>query len=202
MRLPHHFVLLGLVAPLVHATNRTSPPAGALVVGSNAPYAKIQDAVNALSPTTPTAQTIFIQPGTYAEQVYIPRLASALTIYGSTPDTSTYAHNSVTLTATSSISAAGNDDKSATLRVWTPSFALYNVNVENAYGRGEQAVALSAYATKQGYYACSFKGYQDTVLAETGVQVYGGCYVQGAVYETPTTPFPTLVYSTLPTREA
>lgn len=32
----------------------------------------------------------------------------------------------------------------------------------------------------QGYYACSFTGYQDTILAETGAQLYAGCYISGA----------------------
>lgn len=32
----------------------------------------------------------------------------------------------------------------------------------------------------QGYYACGFYGYQDTILAETGAQLYGKCYIEGA----------------------
>jgi pectinesterase len=42
-------------------------------------------------------------------------------------------------------------------------------------------LALSAYATNQGYYGCKFTGYQDTVLAETGNQVYAKCLIQGAI---------------------
>lgn len=33
----------------------------------------------------------------------------------------------------------------------------------------------------QGYYGCGLSSYQDTVLAETGAQLYAGCYVEGAV---------------------
>lgn len=68
----------------------------------------------------------------------------------------------------------------------------------NSYGEGHQALALSAYNTQQGYYACKFIGFQgnfytvfsrvlplancaDTVLAETGDQVYGKCYIEGAI---------------------
>ena len=32
----------------------------------------------------------------------------------------------------------------------------------------------------QGYYGCGFYGYQDTVLAETGAQLYARCYIEGA----------------------
>lgn len=32
----------------------------------------------------------------------------------------------------------------------------------------------------QGYYGCQFLGYQDTILAETGTQLYAKCYIEGA----------------------
>jgi pectinesterase len=55
-----------------------------------------------------------------------------------------------------------------------------NVNVKNTYGQGSQALALSANAAQQGYYGCGFYGFQDTVLAETGVQLYAKSYIEGA----------------------
>lgn len=51
----------------------------------------------------------------------------------------------------------------------------------NVAGSGSQALALSAYANNQGYYGVGLYGYQDTLLAETGNQVYAVCYIQGAV---------------------
>lgn len=73
--------------------------------------------------------------------------------------------------------------------------------MKNTYGEGHQALALSAYNTEQGYYGCQFTGFQgkstyytyscpnpclftdgvDTILAETGYQVYGKCYIEGAI---------------------
>lgn len=89
-----------------------------------------------------------------------------------------------------------NNDATATLRVWTSNFKLYNVNVVNTFGKGSQALALSANAgvcrsmfliifksdisQDQGYYGCSFKGFQDTVLAQTGAQLYAKSYIEGA----------------------
>lgn len=55
-----------------------------------------------------------------------------------------------------------------------------NVNVKNTYGKGSQALALSANSGQQGYYACGFYGYQDTVLAQNGVQLYAKSYIEGA----------------------
>lgn len=48
----------------------------------------------------------------------------------------------------------------ATLRNYAANSKVYNINVKNTFGAGAQALALSAYATDQGYYACQFIGYQ------------------------------------------
>jgi len=134
--------------------------------------------------------------------VYIPQLKGPLTIYGSTKDTTSYASNQVTITAKGALLNAANDDATATLRVWTTNFKMCkcedfaaasptdhlltisshtdNVNVKNTYGKGSQALALSANSGQQGYYACGFYGYQDTVLAQSGAQLYAKSYIEGA----------------------
>jgi pectinesterase len=53
--------------------------------------------------------------------------------------------------------------------------------MNNTYGKGSQALALSAWADQQGYYGCGLSGYQDTLLAQIGNQAYGKCYIEGAV---------------------
>lgn len=40
---------------------------------------------------------------------------------------------------------------------------------------------MAANGDKQGYYACGFYGYQDTLYAKSGRQYYSNCYVEGAV---------------------
>ena len=47
-----------------------------------------------------------------------------------------------------------------TLRNYAANSKIYNINVANTYGPGSQALALSAEANNQGYYACQFTGYQ------------------------------------------
>jgi pectinesterase len=77
---------------------RTSPVRGSLVVdasGNSADsHTTISSAVNALQNTT-SPQTIFILPGTYTEQVYVPSLAGPLTLQGYTTDARTYQDNTV-----------------------------------------------------------------------------------------------------------
>jgi len=168
------------LATLVLGASRTTAPSGALVVGSGQKYSTISKAVSALSSTTTNEQIIYIQPGTYKEQVYIPALKGPLTIYGSTKDTTTYSSNQVIITSGFGLDTKSTDDLTATLRVWTTNFKLYNVNVKNTRGQGSQALALSASASNQGYYACQFLGFQDTVLAQQGTQLYAKSYIEGA----------------------
>lgn len=161
------------------AASRTSAPAGCITAGSGSSYSTIQAAVNSLSTSASGTQCIFIKPGTYKEQVLVPARSAQLTIYGSTTDTTGYAANSVTITDSKSQADGLSNDETATLRVKAANFKLYNVNVANTYGKGSQAVALSAYADS-GYYGNAFTGYQDTLLANTGKQLYAGNLIQGA----------------------
>jgi len=136
-------------AALALAASRTSAPSGALTVGSSGKYSTISEAVDALDTSTSSSQSIFIEAGTYSEQVYIKALKGPLTIYGYTEDTESYADNKVTITASHALADEDTDDETATLRVWTTNFKMYNVNVKNTYGSATsngQALALSASA--------------------------------------------------------
>jgi pectinesterase len=116
--------------------------------------------------------------------VTIPVLAGKLTIYGQTTDTTKYSANVVNLTWKASLGTAGDDEHSAALINLSPNVAVYNINIKNTFGQAAtngQALALAAYNTQQGYYGVGLYGYQDTLLAETGNQVYAGCLIQGAV---------------------
>lgn len=170
---------LSLVGSVL-ATARTSAPSGCITVASSGgDYTTVQDAVDSLSTTSTTAQCVFIKSGTYKEQVTVSSRKAELTFYGYTSDTSSYSGNKVTITNSLSQADGLTDDETGTLRVQAANFKMYNINVANSYGKGSQAIALSAYADS-GYYGCSFTGYQDTVLAQTGNQVYSNCYIEGA----------------------
>lgn len=173
-----YFLTLLTIATVALATGRTSAPSGCVTVGSGGTYSTIQSAVDSLSTTSTTAQCLFIEPGTYSEQVLVSSRAAQLTIYGYTEDISTYSSNQVTITGSLSQADGLSNDETATLRVKAANFKLYNVNVANTYGKGSQAVALSA-SVDSGYYACAFTGYQDTLLAQTGYQLYAGSMIEG-----------------------
>ncbi|KAI0872345.1 carbohydrate esterase family 8 protein [Hypoxylon argillaceum] len=167
-------------ASLVLAVSRTSPPSGCLhVAKSGGTYTTVQAAINALSTTSTANQCVFVNQGTYTEQVYIAARAAKLTIYGYTTDSTSYANNKAILTYGASAATAGSNDASGTLRVWAANVKVYNLNVVNSYGSGSQAIALSAQADS-GYYGCQFYGFQDTLLANEGKEYYSGCLITGA----------------------
>ena len=189
MRATIAFVLslaaVAVAAPVEHVSRnetvaRTSAPAGCLTVGGNGKYKTVQSAINALSTSATNEQCIFISKGTYKEQVYIQQLNSSLTIYGETRDTGDYQRNTVTITQGKGSDTAPNNDETATLRAWTTNLKVYNIDLVNTRGQGAVGLAVSAWADKQGYYGCAFKGYQDTVLAQLGNQVYAKSYIEGA----------------------
>lgn len=161
------------------AASRTSAPSGCITVGTTGTYSTIQAAVDSLSTTSTTAQCVFIEAGTYNEQVLVTARDAQLTFYGYTTDTDSYASNVVTIADNLSQADGLTDDETGTLRIQATNFKMYNVNVANTYGEGSQAIALSAYADS-GYYACQFTGFQDTVLAEEGYQLYADCLIEGA----------------------
>ncbi|KAJ5126651.1 hypothetical protein N7448_007430 [Penicillium atrosanguineum] len=176
------FLTFVSLAATALAASRTTAPSGSIVVAkSGGDYTTISDAISALDTDSSETQTIFIEEGTYDEQVYIPKLSGALIIYGQTEDDTSYSSNTVTVTSGLSLEEVSDDDESATLRNWAAKSSIYNINVKNTYGEGHQALALSAYNTEQGYYGCQFTGFQDTILAETGYQVFGKCYIEGAI---------------------
>ncbi|CAN8096927.1 unnamed protein product [Discula destructiva] len=175
-----HGLLQVLGATAVLAASRTTTPTGCLhVAKSGGTYTTIQAAVNSLSTSSTTAQCIFIDQGTYNEQVSIVSRKAQLTIYGYTADTTSYTGNKAVITYNLDASSAGSNDASGTLRVAATNFKLYNVNVINSFGSGSQAIALSAQVAS-GYYGCSFYGFQDTLLANKGNQYYEKCLITGA----------------------
>jgi pectinesterase len=139
-------------------------------------FSTITAALNSL-PNDGSSRSLFIYPGTYVEQIDITR-TGPLTIYGYTTDTTTYASNQATISFDSTLTIAGSDDASGTLRIHKNNFSAYNINVKNTFGPGVQAIALSQYGSQVGFYACGFYGYQDTLYANEGTQVYLKSYIE------------------------
>lgn len=140
------FVSVGFSLPqsdarslIQRSASRTSPPVGAIVVDNsatrtNSSYQTVQSGVNALTTNSTTPQTLFIMPGTYTEQVYIPALNSNLTVQGYTTDATSYENNTVDITFNLALINTTSDDLTATVRQWNKNTKFYNLNIHNTFG--------------------------------------------------------------------
>ncbi|KAG7382348.1 hypothetical protein PHYPSEUDO_005026 [Phytophthora pseudosyringae] len=172
---------------------RTVPPPGAIVVdATSAQYGSFQtlsEGVANLHNTT-AEQTIFLFPGTYREQVFITPLAGPLVLQGYTCNTESYDENQVTITQAKAqrdlpLNVAGDRNyATSTLGLAAGNIKMYNLNVANTAGKigGKvgQAVAVYANGSDYGFYACNFSGYQDTLCAHNGRELYARTLIRGA----------------------
>ncbi|KAG8941963.1 hypothetical protein FRC04_003922 [Tulasnella sp. 424] len=154
-------------------------PSGALTVGKSG-QGKYSTITQALADTS--SNIIYVYPGNYTEQVVISR--SGITIYGETSNKLAYSSNTVTVSGNKYAGSAGSNDASGTIRILATGVKIYNLNIENTFGKPidqAQAIALSVQAGTFACYACQIRGYQDTLLANKGTQFYGKSLIQGSV---------------------
>ncbi|KAK6063823.1 pectinesterase [Seiridium cupressi] len=186
-------------ATWAHPTSGTVPPAGAVLVsvgGTEAgSYSSLTDALASL-PSDSSTQIIFMYAGTYTEQVPSINRAGPVMIIGYTSGNpgQAYADNSVTITHAQGLSVSPlptghSDAETATFSTGgTGKISLYNINIENTEnldGSVSNYVTLagSIYGQHIGFYACSFVGWQDTLLTgnKAGYQYYESSYIEGAI---------------------
>ncbi|KAG9034426.1 hypothetical protein FRB95_013223 [Tulasnella sp. JGI-2019a] len=168
-----------LAAMYVSLGQSATIPSGAITIGKSGSGATYSTITAGLADTS--SNIYYIYAGNYTESVVLTR--AGISIYGATSNTYSYASNTVTISHSLSAAAAGSDDASGTVRVTgaATGVSLYNINIENTYGVGSQAIALGAAATNFACYACQLRGYQDTLYAETGYQLYAKSLITGAV---------------------
>ncbi|KAF1779311.1 Pectinesterase, Asp active site [Phytophthora cactorum] len=161
---------------------RTDPPAGAIVVDATGAYKNTR-----LDPNTTSEQTVFVRPGVYNEQVLISPLSGPLVLQGFTCDAMSYASNEVTITQAKAqkdipaeVTGEARNDMTSTVRFKSDNVKVYNLNIANTAGNVGQALAVNVNATDYGFYACNLTGYQDTVLADKGRELYARTYINGA----------------------
>jgi pectin methylesterase-like acyl-CoA thioesterase len=181
-----------------HPDSGSVPPAYAVIVsrdGShNASFSNLTAALASL-PNDSTNQTIFLYSGSYNEQVPTINRPGAVRIIGYTTSNSgqSYKDNTVTITfsrglSVSPLPAGHSDAETATVQTASSRISFYNIamiNTDNLDGATASYVTLAAsiYGNDIAFYACSFDGWQDTLLtgATTGYQYYESCYIGGAI---------------------
>ncbi|KAI5271854.1 pectin lyase-like protein [Aureobasidium subglaciale] len=167
----------------------TPTPSATLIVSQNGTacqYNNISAAIAAL-PNDSKPYTIYIKPGTYNEQISITRNGK-VTLLGETSFKNDYSQNQVRIQFSSGrLTSAGQNEQTPVINSKKTNdnsgLALYNIDFINSYPQTANTAALAAdfYGNNMAAYGCSFIGFQDTLLANKGVQVFSNCYVEGSV---------------------
>lgn len=164
-------------------------PSGTFTVSLNATtcqYGNISAAIAAL-PADSKPYTILIMPGTYNEQLSITRNGK-VTLIGQTTYVNDYTKNEVKIQfSNGQLTSAGLDETTPVINAKKTNdnsgLALYNIDFINTYPQTANTAALAAdfYGADIAAYGCSFIGYQDTLLANKGTQVFSNCYIEGSI---------------------
>lgn len=148
-------------------------------------YGTVSSAL-AVVPNDGAAYEIYILAGTYTEQLTINRIGK-VTLRGQTTFPNDFTQNRVVIEFSDGELTSANADESTPVlsskKTDGSGLALYNVNFTNTYPQTSNTAALAAdfYGTNMAAYGCSFVGFQDTVLANQGVQVFSNSYLEGSV---------------------
>ncbi|CAD0092854.1 unnamed protein product [Aureobasidium mustum] len=171
------------------STCATPTPSATLVVSQNATacqYNNISAAIAAL-PNDSKPYTIYIDPGVYDEQIGITRNGK-VTLIGATSFKNDYSQNQVKVQFSSGRSTnLGQNEQTPVINSKKTNdnsgLALYNIDFVNSYPQTANTAALAAdfYGNNMAAYGCSFIGFQDTLLANKGTQVFSNCYVEGSI---------------------
>ncbi|KAK5127762.1 hypothetical protein LTR85_004878 [Meristemomyces frigidus] len=153
---------------------------------SGCEYANVSAAIAAL-PNDSQAKTIQIKAGTYTEQLSITRNGK-VTLVGETNFTNDYTQNKVTIQfSNGQLTSAGEDESTPILYAKKSNdnsgLAVYNIDFVNTYPQTKNTAALAAdfYGNEIAAYGCSFVGFQDTLLANKGTQVFSNSYIEGSI---------------------
>jgi len=139
-------------------------------------FQTVQQAVDHAPAQRDERLVIAIQPGVYRERVVIPQDRPRVTLLGLGNDPA-----STVITYNMSAVAAGGTFLSSTVDVEGTEFEASNLTLENSYGPGSQAVALSLHSDRAVLRHCRLIGWQDTLYAASGRQYFDECYIEGAI---------------------
>jgi pectin methylesterase-like acyl-CoA thioesterase len=171
------FILCAMFGILFPPTANASQPIQVIVSpDGSGDFQTIQQAIDHAPQERDGRLVIAIRGGVYRERVVVPLDRPRVTFLGLGKDPS-----STVITYDMSAAVAGGTFLSSTVDVEGAEFEASNLTIENSYGPGSQAVALSIHSDRAVLRHCRFIGWQDTLYAASGRQYYEDSYIEGAV---------------------
>lgn len=146
-------------------------------------YTTIQAAFDDVPDFYTGTWTIFVQPGTYYEKMFLHRDKVNVVLMGVHPDSCILVYDDYA-------GIAGGTSNSYSVAIEPNDFTAVNITFQNTVVNDgsvsdQQAVALRVNGDRQAYYNCKLLGYQDTFYVwggrGTGRVYLKNCYVEGSV---------------------
>ena len=141
-------------------------------------FERVQDAIEAIAPTSVARRDILIRPGMYRGPVVVPADKARVRLLGDDAATTV-------LTGNRTARQIGPDGvelgmyRTPTVHVLADDFVAEGVTFENTAGEGGQALALSICGDRARFRRCRFLGWQDTLYVERGRHHFVECYIAG-----------------------
>lgn len=168
------------VPALAPVLRRDAAPMAVVAADGAGDYTTVQAAIDAMPQSTSATNrwTIFVQPGTYRERVYVQREKRFVLLVGADP-------SRVVITYDLYASMVGPDGKpigtfrTPTVQIDADDFTAENITFENAAGRVGQALAVRVDGDRAILRNCRLVGWQDTVLFNRGRQYIDKSFITG-----------------------
>ncbi|KIL86674.1 hypothetical protein FAVG1_09930 [Fusarium avenaceum] len=130
--------------------------------------------------------TVLIKAGTYNEQLTLNRAKGHVTLRGETSFENDFTQNEVLIAFSKGFSTGAGRNEETPVLFWkttsSAGLSLYNLNFTNTFEQTRDTAALAAdFFGNVAAYGCAFKGFQDTLLVNQGVQVFSNSYLEGSV---------------------
>ncbi|KAF5019375.1 hypothetical protein F66182_8625 [Fusarium sp. NRRL 66182] len=168
----------------------TATAAGSTLTVASSPtgseFKTVASAVAAI-PDDGKVYTIFIKAGSYNEQLNLNRARGHITLRGETSFENDFTQNEVLVWFNLGFSTSDNRNEETPVIFWkntqNAGLSLYNLNFTNTFPQTRSSAALAAdfFGSNMAAYGCAFRGFQDTLLVNQGVQVFSNSYVEGSV---------------------
>jgi len=166
---------------LANGAATTVPSQITVSADGSAMFRTLQDAIDAIPAYPRFVYDIHILPGTYTQQVTIPRIKPHLRIWGDDAA-------STILTFNLGAPNPGPDGKpigtfaTPSVRFLSDDVSVENLTFQNTFGPHGQALAAEVAGDRIAFDHCRFLGWQDTLFADAaGRNYFRDCYIEGHV---------------------
>ena len=150
-----------------------------LVAKSGGNYSTVQAAINSVASNKSTRTVIYIQNGTYKEVITVASGKNNITLLGQSNTGVILQYNNAASTINPSTGTAYGTGGSASMFIQGSGFYASTLTIQNSYGAGSQALAISISGDKAVFNNVRFLGNQDTWYGNACRVYLKSCYIEG-----------------------